>query len=451
MRRVLTSFGTVLYFDVGAGCVRHGREGVVPPNLSLAVSGNVASFMLGDSFSGAPLACDGTGTLRIRQDGEDGNRDSFTLNHVDTGAMGIRHNNLYLSAQPSGTVEFSRDWCREWEQFRVFPVLSAPRRAGGRRSFYVELDCGHGMSRMAEIRKRHDLPPFYIQAPPYTPFSGGVVVLHLLCHFLNHLGVEAYVHSRGLSGTLHTPQFTPEVGRAHAAAGLLPVCVYPEIVLGNEMAGTRVVRFLLNRPGRRGLDYGEALPAFWASDQRQTEYILDYANEFKHPGLSSRTMFVPIVDDRAFYSPPATTERRGFLVYSHRVQVTPEMIPSWASPYTMIDMKSPRLPAELSQLYRASEGLVVFERTGAQLEAAMCGCPVVAIPGFDLFDIPMRALFGNHGVGWGDDIAQLDWARLSLPLFQESYLKVASSFLDDLADCVDTMMTFFSQGRHGQT
>src|SRR5262245_260856 len=50
-------------------------------------------------------------------------------------------------------------------------------------------------------------PAFYIQTPPFTPQSGGIIACHVLCHELNRLGYETYVNSEGgvVSGTLWTP------------------------------------------------------------------------------------------------------------------------------------------------------------------------------------------------------------------------------------------------------
>ena len=446
---VFTFFGTIIYYDSATDRVKHGRAAEVPSNLGLLRDSETAVFVLDHPTGGRRLTCDDSGALYLGQMAEPDARSCgpLAISHTEWGAIGIRRNELYLSAQPDGTVHFSRNWCQEWEQFRTAPSSSAAGARHGRQVFHVALDRGNGMARMAAVRKEHVLPPFYIWAPPYSPYSGGILVLHLLCHFLNHLGVEAFVKSGGVSGRLHTPQLTPELARAHAAAGRLPVCIYPEIVLANEMSGTRVVRLLLNQPGQRGKVRGGGVAEFWASPQRRMEYLVDFAREFKDADLPSRTLFVPIVDDRNFYDPPAGTERRGFLVYSHRVRVTPEMIPAWAQPHTMIDMQNHRTPEVLGELYRRSEGLIVFERTGAQLEAAMCGCPVVAVPGFGLPDIPMRALFGSDGVGWGANVAELDRARRTLPQFQENYLRVAAGFLDELADCVGSMMTFFSGQR----
>ena len=45
-------------------------------------------------------------------------------------------------------------------------------------------------------------PAFYIQAPPFTPLVGGIMACHILCHELNRVGYEAYIHTGEVSGTL---------------------------------------------------------------------------------------------------------------------------------------------------------------------------------------------------------------------------------------------------------
>jgi hypothetical protein len=447
--KVFTTFGTVLYYDGATDCVMHGPIEAVPDNVMLSADGGVARLIFSGQSRDITMSCDQSGKLRLMRTADSMNSQSagFSIVNSSAGSIGLKWHNAFLSAQPDGAISFSREWCREWEQFRATPTAQGSRRGSTRRTFYVDLNYGYGFKKLDAVRTAFDMPLLYIWAPPYTPYSGGAMALHLLCHFLNHLGVESYINCHGPSGILSTPQLTPELARAHSSRGRLPICVYPEIVIGNAMAGTRVARFLLNRPGQRGSQEEKDLSAFWQSKQREREYLISFAEEFKLEKLKSKTLFIPIVDDKNFYKPVSASGRQGFLVYSHRVRVTPEMVPGWANPHVVIDWQKRRTPEELGDLYRTSEGLILFERTGAQLEAAMCGCPIVAVPGYGLENIPMRGLFGNDGVGWGTDLSELEWASQSIARFQSRYEAVCATFLDDLADLVGDMMSFFDRGR----
>ena len=172
---------------------------------------------------------------------------------------------------------------------------------------------------------------FYIQAPRYTPRSGGSIACHILCHELNRLGYEAYVRTG--------------------------VKVF-------------VVNILVH-------DHG--------------------------PGLG---------------------------------------------PYTLVSRASPRSPLELAHLYRRSRGLIVFERTGARMEAAMCGCPVVAIPSESFSQLPLFHLYGNLGLGWGADVEQLHWAQRTL-VPERAYRAYARSYPARLAEVVEAALRFFADRSPG--
>jgi hypothetical protein len=119
------------------------------------------------------------------------------------------------------------------------------------------------------------------------------------------------------------------------------------------------------------------------------------------------------------------------------------MIPGWARPFTMIEMSNPKTPHQLSELYRKSRCLITFERTGAQTEALMCGCPVVGIPNNEFNSIPMFSRFANAGVGWGADISQLEWATRTVKIFQRIYKAYAIAFPVELVSRIEEALRFF--------
>jgi hypothetical protein len=287
-------------------------------------------------------------------------------------------------------------------------------------------------------------PVFYIETPGYTALSGGVMACHILCHELNRLGYEAYVATPyAVSGTLWTPMLTSEIVRAHREVGRRPIAIYPEIYIGNELNCDRVIRYFLNRPGVfSGAD--PVANAFWQSPIRQREFHIHYAEEFRLPNLDSVPLYIPIVDESIFFEENGA-ERKGFLVYSHRQRVDDAMVPDWARPYTLISSASPRSPQELAELYRRSRGLILFERSGARMEAAMCGCPVVAIPSESFSQIPLFHVYGNLGLGWGPEIEQLNWAQRTLGSLQSEYRAQAQAFPARLAEVIKTALKFFGE------
>ena len=112
-------------------------------------------------------------------------------------------------------------------------------------------------------------PRYIINSPPFLESSGGIIVLHYLCHLINELGREAYIYRPELTyqSLGHNEPFnsvsSKVFSRMHA-----PICtsydpnkdiiVYPEIVTGNPLGAKNVVRWLLYRPGAFTgvIDYG---------------------------------------------------------------------------------------------------------------------------------------------------------------------------------------------------
>ncbi len=286
-------------------------------------------------------------------------------------------------------------------------------------------------------------PIFYVQAPSYTPLHGGIIACHVLCHELNRLGHETYVAAPAVSGTLWTPMLTNEIARAHEKAGRRPIAIYPEIYTDNKLNCDRVIRYLLNRPGVFSVADPDVTSAFWQSPSRKSEFHIHYAEEFRVPYLNSALLYTPIVDESVFFEEPGA-EREGFLVYSNRREVHDAMVPDWARPYILVSIASPRSPQELAKLYRRSRGLIVFERTGARMEAAMCGCPTVAIPTEGFSQFPLFQLYGKVGLGWGSDVQQLHWAQRTLRSLQRAYRAQVRAYPAHLAEMVEVALQFFA-------
>lgn len=121
---------------------------------------------------------------------------------------------------------------------------------------------------------------FVIVAPQYDENKGGALVLHKLCHLLNTLGYQAwlfpYTSSVGHSfneKVLETKRwlkrfFFPYNTNSSFNTPLLrfkkdipsdAVVIYPEIVSGNPLHASKVVRWFLHNPGYHtgSIDYGK--------------------------------------------------------------------------------------------------------------------------------------------------------------------------------------------------
>ncbi|HCK99404.1 MAG TPA: hypothetical protein DHW42_04780 [Candidatus Marinimicrobia bacterium] len=95
---------------------------------------------------------------------------------------------------------------------------------------------------------------YIIWSPPFQPDSGGVTILHKLCHMLNEHGQNAFIwpwdnnfEIFNTNGKYNTPLAKRE---------MLPdaIVIYPEIAVGNPLHANHVVRWILNVPGVIGGD-----------------------------------------------------------------------------------------------------------------------------------------------------------------------------------------------------
>jgi hypothetical protein len=93
------------------------------------------------------------------------------------------------------------------------------------------------------------------------------------------------------------------------------IVIYPEIISGNPLKGKRVVRYLLNKPGRTGKatleDYGK------------DDYFLHFVGEFRPEGVASRLLWIPLVDKSIYCSESQLEPRMGFVLFSHRREFGP--------------------------------------------------------------------------------------------------------------------------------
>ena len=138
---------------------------------------------------------------------------------------------------------------------------------------------------------------FIIYAPSYKEDSGGIIVLHKLCHMLNEMGHKAYlwpdrIGSRSsiwkLIRNYLKPKkyitdcdfYTPIAGPSTLNEN--SVVIYAETVPGNPLKASKVVRWLLHKPGfHTGVaEYGKGELIFAFDDYCiEPGYGIDAANK----------------------------------------------------------------------------------------------------------------------------------------------------------------------------
>jgi hypothetical protein len=221
------------------------------------------------------------------------------------------------------------------------------------------------------MRSRHT---FLIVAPSYHHRSAGIRALYRLCHHLNMAGYPAAMIPKPGRKIRQLPDWLTPL---HSGPIGDSIVVYPEIVSGNPYHAGKVVRWVLNDPGRLGGDrfYADEEMVFVFSPRR-----LPAVNRaVSEPLAPSRVLFLGLVDPSHIYPDPAVKKsldcfysakgealrERHPLPGEDRLQPLEEITPSMAS---------------LGEVLRRTRTLYSYNHSSnVLLEAAISGCEVLVV------------------------------------------------------------------------
>lgn len=282
------------------------------------------------------------------------------------------------------------------------------------------------------INPRVERAPYYIVAPRYIGTSAGIRALHLLCHWLNLKGERAFMALQyvelgpNVSFDLQTPILTPEIVDYHYQQGLQPIVIYPEVVAGNPLEADCVVRWLLNFPGLLGGN--NSYPA--------SEMLIGFSKTLSDSvGEHVPVMHIPVINESVFNPGKTPQPRKGSAFYAMKYKVVHDGkvfgIPPDAIEITR-DLPNSQTPEEIAQILRSVEALYVFENTALATEAVLCGCPAVFMPNTWLDEPIALNELGWDGFAWGNDPAEIERARQTVPQGQLNYQRLVDKFFVQL-------------------
>jgi len=277
------------------------------------------------------------------------------------------------------------------------------------------------LPRPAKGASQQALNTFVIAAPDYTDTHAGVVALHRLCDRLNVLGYRAFIHPIGRTAATRPGWHTPlRRGRSLRDA----VAIYPEIVTGNLLGADRVVRWLLNRPGRfTGSAMGEG----------PTDLLVSFSTQVSrdHPLLS-----LPLVDPDVFF--PKDAPGAGGLLWIGKGALPPDFD---RSATTLITDHWPWDRRRLADVLRAADVLYTCDWLTTMIdEALMCGTPVVLVgpQDWDRSDVLLR-----RGMAWSE--ASLPEARQEVGRYFPDYVAGLAMVNDDVERFVQLVNDHFGR------
>lgn len=239
--------------------------------------------------------------------------------------------------------------------------------------------------------------PFYIFAPDFRDSSGGIRVLHYLCHILNEIGEEAYlVNTRIASPRLRTPLLTFSILKQHFLAGQNPATIYPEVVSDNPLNTPLIVRWLLNIPGHLGKPV-----EFEAKD------LIYYYEAWCLPhDLKGRALFIHPVDHTYFHNDanPDDGNRTLECYYANKYFLNQKPVLEEHQGLISVGQEIKRSHEELATIFRKAKVMYCYEPSGIISEAQACGCPVLLVrsdywplpPNDTHHKIPGIAIYGEE-------------------------------------------------------
>lgn len=239
---------------------------------------------------------------------------------------------------------------------------------------------------------------FIIFTPSYNERSGGIVVLHKLCHLLNELGYDAKIypyyerftfdktnlfkalwqHSKielknlftgfKVNAKFNTPVIKP---RSNFNVDRDTVVIYPEIVLGNPLNAKNVVRWLLHQPGFHTGEVmyspGELLFKFNSA-----------IDDFEYPGSKTSTHELKVIHyPLEHYNLENVADNRQGITYCLRKGKDKPKVRDHSND-TLIDHLSHK---EVAKAFKSSKQFISYDTyTAYSIFAVLCGCESIVIP-----------------------------------------------------------------------
>jgi hypothetical protein len=279
------------------------------------------------------------------------------------------------------------------------------------------------------------LVKFIIFAPSYSQESGGVAVLHRLCHLLNENGYQAFLYPAHKTQVIHQSNwFRPMLSMFAASlkskffrpfktrgdfntpvfnGSIKPsddyVAIYSEGVMGNPLGAKYVVRWLLHQPG-----YNYKLTCF-GNCELMFAYSRSYAHNFQLPfsKLAETLVYLPYENLTHYNQDGALPfeERKG-VAYCLRKGGNKARVHD-ESDSILIDGLS---HSEISNIFKRVKTFISYDtKTAFSAFASICGADSIVIPdpGVKLDAWEPDAQY-RYGIAYGFE--NIAWARETRPL-----------------------------------
>lgn len=248
-------------------------------------------------------------------------------------------------------------------------------------------------------------PKYFIYSPGYNPKSGGITVLHKLCHLLNKKGVETYLYPMHLGQNNTNKEWETSFSTAFNPSN--DIVIYPEIVVGNPLGAKKVIRYVLNNPRPIEKQWGEK--DTWVFHNKffynYTYDLSTHQSQFVREGEPDN--YLHIIETRKEFFQNLNKFRKG-TCYTLRKGEEKGYKPT----HNLENSKEINYDIsfeELREVFNTTEKFYSYDTcTYISTLAALCGCISIVIPeeGLDKEIWRAKNPAFKYGVAYGEDDIQ---------------------------------------------
>jgi len=301
---------------------------------------------------------------------------------------------------------------------------------------------------------------FIIFSPSYNEKSGGIVVLHKLCHILNELGhdakllphreqfvidktnffktfeiffkfeIKSLFNGYKTNTSLNTPVVT---SKQFPVIDDDTIVIYSELVLGNPLNAKNVVRWLLHQPGFHTgqvmYNPGELLFKFNSA-----------IDDFHYPGSKTSKVELKVIHyPLEHYNLENTSSNRQGNAHCIRKGKDKKIIHDLNNSI-LVDHLS---HAEVAKVFKRSEQFISYDTyTAYSIFAVLCGCESIVVPNDGESEeqwYPNET--DRYGLAYGFN--NIERAKLTAHLVKEHIEKEEKKSLTNVKSCVREINQFF--------
>lgn len=263
---------------------------------------------------------------------------------------------------------------------------------------------------------------YIIWAPSLKLNSGGVTVLHLLAHYLNKLGYEAYLWPGDNNFELFMTNAKYNV--SFATKDMIndeAIVIYPEIVIGNPLKAKNVVRWILNIPGRLGGD------GIFGKD----DILFYYSKAFTEGKKNVNYLQLIELYGGMFQNRHLDREGSCYLMGKGRGrQIIHEIKDS-------VEIKDSTPSEDLVRIFNDKKIFYCYDYASfLSIQAALCGCISVVIPidGISEEEWISMSKTRTYGIAYGEEniehaVVTMDKVRQHLESLEVDFFQSVNNFV----------------------